>query len=125
MMVLADSDIAVPPDYLWCARVAARAGRPAGRRGHLYRGRPVGGLWSRLERRLHRWLVRAVGAHRHAGGSRRFAFGATIALRRGTLAAIGGFEALSDRLADDFWLGELARQLGLRTVLSRSWSAPT
>jgi ceramide glucosyltransferase len=34
------------------------------------------------------------------------------------LRTIGGFEALSDTLADDFWLGELTRRAGLRTVLS-------
>jgi len=54
----------------------------------------------------------------HALGSRKFAFGATIALRRDTLDAIGGFAALADKLADDYWLGELTRQRGLRTVLS-------
>ncbi|AOY94354.1 Fe-S oxidoreductase [Cupriavidus sp. USMAA2-4] len=116
-LVLADSDIAVPPDYL--VRVAAPLADPqVGVVTCLYRGRPVGGLWSRLGAGfIDGWFAPSVRIA-HAGGSRRFAFGATIALRRGTLAAIGGFEALSDRLADDFWLGELARQLGLRTVLS-------
>ncbi|HUA79620.1 MAG TPA: glycosyltransferase, partial [Dyella sp.] len=33
-------------------------------------------------------------------------------------ATIGGLEALRDTLADDFWLGELTRRAGLRTVLS-------
>jgi ceramide glucosyltransferase len=51
-------------------------------------------------------------------GSSAFAFGATIALRAEVLRAIGGFEALKDRLADDFRLGELTRRTGLATVLS-------
>jgi ceramide glucosyltransferase len=53
-----------------------------------------------------------------SGGASAFAFGATIALRRETLHAIGGFAALKDRLADDYRLGELTRAQGLRTVLS-------
>ena len=51
-------------------------------------------------------------------GSRRFAFGATVALRRTTLMRIGGFTAIADQLPDDYRLGELTRRLGLRTVLS-------
>ncbi|MFZ0551586.1 MAG: glycosyltransferase, partial [Steroidobacteraceae bacterium] len=51
-------------------------------------------------------------------GSRAFAFGATIALRRDALDAIGGFGAIADQLADDYRLGEMTRQRGQRTVLS-------
>jgi ceramide glucosyltransferase len=51
-------------------------------------------------------------------GSRSFAFGATIALRRHVLASIGGFMAIANQLADDYRLGELTRRIGLRTVLS-------
>jgi ceramide glucosyltransferase len=54
----------------------------------------------------------------HAAGSRRFGFGATLALRRATLSEIGGFDALKNCLADDYWLAEHVRLLGLRTVLS-------
>ncbi|MCO4860980.1 bacteriohopanetetrol glucosamine biosynthesis glycosyltransferase HpnI [Cupriavidus sp. WGlv3] len=116
-LVIADSDVAVAPDYL--ARVTAplvQAG--VGVVTCLYRGHAIGGFWSRLGAQfIDDWFVPAVRIA-HAGGSRRFAFGATIALRRDALAAIGGFEAVRDRLADDFWLGELTRRLGLRTVLS-------
>lgn len=116
-LIIADSDIAVPPDYL--ARVTSPlADAGVGVVTCLYRGNPTGGLWSRLGAQIiDDWFAPSVRIA-HAGGSRRFAFGATIALRRDVLAAIGGFEALSDRLADDYWLGELTRQQGLRTVLS-------
>lgn len=116
-LVVADSDIAAGPDYL--ARVTAPlADAQVGIVTCLYRGRPVDGLWSRIGARfIDDWFAPSVRLA-HAGGSRRFAFGATIALRRDALAAIGGFEALSDRLADDFWLGELTRQRGMTTVLS-------
>ncbi|AMR81803.1 bacteriohopanetetrol glucosamine biosynthesis glycosyltransferase HpnI [Cupriavidus nantongensis] len=116
-LVIADSDVAVAPDYL--ARVTAPlADAGVGVVTCLYRGHAVGGFWPRLGAQfIDDWFAPAVRIA-HAGGSRRFAFGATIALRRDALAAIGGFEALRDRLADDFWLGELTRRLGLRTVLS-------
>ncbi|NUT16293.1 MAG: glycosyltransferase [Cupriavidus sp.] len=117
VLVIADSDVAVAPDYL--ARVTAPLAQAGvGVVTCLYRGHAVGGFWSRLGAQfIDDWFAPAVRIA-HAGGSRRFAFGATIALRRDVLAAIGGFEALRDRLADDFWLGELTRRLGLRTVLS-------
>ncbi|WER49183.1 bacteriohopanetetrol glucosamine biosynthesis glycosyltransferase HpnI [Cupriavidus sp. WKF15] len=117
LLVVADSDIAVPPDYL--VRVTAPLADPGvGIVTCLYRGRPVGAFWAKLGAQfIDDWFAPSVRIA-HAGGSRRFAFGATIALRRDTLTQIGGFASLSDRLADDFWLGELTRQAGLRTVLS-------
>jgi ceramide glucosyltransferase len=117
LLVVADSDIAAPPDYL--ARVTVPLADPGvGIVTCLYRGRPVDAFWARLGAQfIDDWFAPSVRIA-HAGGSRRFAFGATIALRRDTLTQIGGFASLSDRLADDFWLGELTRQAGLRTVLS-------
>jgi len=116
-LVVADSDIAVAPDYL--SRVAAPLANPStGVVTCLYRARALGGFWASLGAQfIDDWFVPSVRVA-HAGGSRRFAFGATIALRRDTLVAIGGFEALSGRLADDYWLGELSRRQGLTTVLS-------
>jgi ceramide glucosyltransferase len=116
-LVIADSDVAVAPAYL--ARVTAPlADAGVGVVTCLYRGHATGGFWSRVGAQfIDDWFAPSVRIA-HAGGSQRFAFGATIALRRDALAAIGGFGALSDRLADDYWLGELTRQQGLRTVLS-------
>lgn len=48
----------------------------------------------------------------------RFAMGATVALRRGDLARMGGFAAISDYLADDYELGARMAKLGLRVHLS-------
>ena len=41
-----------------------------------------------------------------------YAFGATMALKRTCLEAIGGFARLSDYLADDYYLGYLIAQAG-------------
>lgn len=116
-LVLADSDISVPADYL--SRVTAPlADAGVGIVTCLYYGVPQDGFWSRLGCLfIDDWFAPSVRLS-HASGSTRFAFGSTIALRREALQTIGGFEALRDTLADDFWLGELTRQAGLRTVLS-------
>jgi ceramide glucosyltransferase len=117
IIVVADSDIAVEPDYL--ETVAAPLADPeVGVVTCLYHAQSVGGFWPRVGSLfINEWFAPSVGVA-HAGGSRRFGFGATLALRRATLERIGGFHALKDRLADDYWLAEHARELGLRTVLS-------
>lgn len=119
-LVLADSDIAVGPDYL--ERVTQPLADPGvGIVTCLYRGRALGGFWSRMGALfIDTWFIPSVRVASGGGGSA-FGFGATIALRAATLRAIGGFEALRDRLADDNRLGELTRRQGLRTVLSDVW----
>src|SRR5579883_1562897 len=116
-LVLADSDVRVPPGYL-AAVAAPHADPTVGIVTCPYRGVPRPGLWSLLGTLfINDWFIPSV---RVAAlfGSRAFAFGASIALRRDALAAIGGFAAIADQLADDYRLGELTRRRGLRTVLS-------
>ena len=117
VIVLADSDIAVKPDYLDTV-TAPLANIDTGVVTCLYRAQSVGGFWPRVGALfINEWFAPSVRVA-HAGGSRRFGFGATLALRRTTLESIGGFETLKDCLADDYWLAEHARALGLNTVLS-------
>jgi ceramide glucosyltransferase len=111
LIVLADSDIRVQPDYL--ARVVdplVSAGE--GAVTCAYYGVAGDGLWSKLSRLN-------VDSHFLPGvmvGVRcnltRPCFGATIAFSRQSLAAVGGFGAFADCLADDFALGEAIRRLG-------------
>jgi ceramide glucosyltransferase len=111
-LVLADSDVRVPAGYL--ASVAAPLADPAvGIVTCPYRGVPRPGLWSLLGTLfINDWFIPSV---RVAAlfGSRAFAFGATIALRRDTLEAVGGFRAIAAQLADDYRLGELTRRHGV------------
>ncbi|MFL9906466.1 bacteriohopanetetrol glucosamine biosynthesis glycosyltransferase HpnI [Paraburkholderia sp. RL17-337-BIB-A] len=118
VIVIADSDIAVEADYL--DSVAAPLADPrVGVVTCLYVAQSVGGFWPRVGALfINEWFAPSVRVA-HAAGSRRFGFGATLALRRATLERIGGFEALKNCLADDYWLAEHVRALGLRTVLSR------
>jgi ceramide glucosyltransferase len=111
LIVLADSDIQVPPDYL--TRVVDALERADG--GAVtcaYYGVAGNGLWSELARLnvdSHFLPGVMVGVRGHLAHP---CFGATIALRRRSLAAVGGFEAFADCLADDFALGEAVRKLG-------------
>jgi ceramide glucosyltransferase len=117
VIVVADSDIAVEPHYLSTA-TAPLADPDIGVVTCLYRAHSVGGFWPRVGALfINEWFAPSVRVA-HAGGSCRFGFGATLALRRTTLDEIGGFAALKDCLADDYWLAEHARELGLGTVLS-------
>lgn len=50
----------------------------------------------------------------------RYAMGATIAVRREALEAIGGFRVLGDLLADDYELGRRVADAGWKIAISRS-----
>jgi ceramide glucosyltransferase len=116
-LVIADADARVPLDYLERV-VAPLADEGVGIVTCLYRGRSRPGPWSLLGSLfINEWFMPSARVAA-ALGSRSFAFGATIALRRAALQRIGGFAALADQLPDDYRLGELTRRLGLRTVLS-------
>lgn len=52
-------------------------------------------------------------------GVSEFGLGSTIVFRRADLQAIGGFEAITDYIADDYQLGARIHRLGRRNVLSR------
>ena len=118
IIVMADSDMRVDRHYL--SAVSAPLQDPQnGAVTCLYKGVPVGGLWSHLGA-MHinfGFLPSALlGEMLRTGGG---CFGATIALRRAVLQRIGGFARIRDELADDHRLGDAVRDLGLTIVLSR------
>ena len=51
-------------------------------------------------------------------GVEEFAMGSTLAFRRADLENIGGFEAISAYLADDYQLSARIHALGLKCVMS-------
>jgi ceramide glucosyltransferase len=116
-VVIADSDVRIPRDYL-ASLITPLLQPDVGIVTCVYGGRPRGGLWSLLGSLfINDWFIPSVRVAA-LSGSRAFAFGVTIAMRREVLKAIGGFDRIADQLADDYRLGELTRRLGLRTVLS-------
>jgi ceramide glucosyltransferase len=101
LLVMADADIRVGREYL-SALVAALAEPDVGLVTCLYRGRAVKGFWSKLAALHidHEFLPQAVlGEALRIGDG---CFGATIALRRDTLEAIGGFAPIADRRCADW-----------------------
>ena len=117
LLVLADSDMRVPPDYL--RRVVGPFADPrTGLVTCLYRGVPAGGPWSALAAAgvNYHFLPNALVGH--LVGATPGCFGSTMALRRETLDHLGGFEAFAQHLADDYALGTAVRGLGLDLALS-------
>jgi ceramide glucosyltransferase len=103
LLVVSDSDIRVEPDYLRRVVLPFRDPR-VGAVTCLYRGSAPRNLWSELEDvALTSDFLAGVLVARRLGV--KFTLGATVAVRRRTLAEIGGFEALADVAADDHELG--------------------
>lgn len=112
VVVLADSDMVVQPDYL--ERIVAELSRE-GVNGVtcLYHGVPAnGGVWAHLSALAIdvQFLPNVVMGT--ALGLARPCFGSTIAFTRRALTEIGGFETFRDDLADDYAIGEKLRAKG-------------
>jgi len=109
-VVVNDADIAVSPKYL--ERVMAPfAEEKIGLVTAPYRGVAQGGLWSRMEvLGIATDFMAGVLTARKLEGGIKFGLGSTLATTKTALAAVGGFEALVDQLADDYEMG--ARMAG-------------
>jgi ceramide glucosyltransferase len=116
-IVINDSDIVVPPDYL--RSVMAPLAQPdVGMVTALYRGIAGKTLGSRLEALgLSADFMGGVLVARALQGIR-FALGGTIATTKTVLAAIGGLEPLADYLSDDYELGARTAAAGYRVELA-------
>ncbi|MGH9753684.1 MAG: bacteriohopanetetrol glucosamine biosynthesis glycosyltransferase HpnI [Blastocatellia bacterium] len=129
ILLIADSDIRVEPDYLRSVvaplrpqsnlQAGPQAGKPeVGMVTCLYRGtnaKTFAGLLENIG--VSSTFGPDVCSARVLEGVK-FAFGSTIAMRRETLERMGGFPALADYLADDFLLGNYAAKEGMEVVLS-------
>ena len=117
-LIVNDSDIRVPPDYLRQI-MAPFADSNVGLVTALYRGAPSPTLGSRLESLgISTDFIGGVLAARLLEGGVRFALGSTMAMRADVLARIGGFEPLLDYLADDYELGKRTADAGLRVEIA-------
>lgn len=118
-----DSDIVVSPEYLRrvmspFAAAAHAQTPPLGLVTLPYIGRAEHTLWSRLEALgVSTDFIPGVLAARALEGGLRFGLGSTLATSRTALAAIGGFEALVDQLADDYEMGARLYASGYRIEL--------
>ncbi len=120
VLVVNDSDIRVPADYL--RSLANPLGDQAlGLVTCLYYGVPSTTLGSRLEAlSISTDFAPGVLTARFLERKLRFGLGSTLAFRRAHLLAAGGFESLLDYLADDYELGRRIAATGKRVELCAS-----
>jgi ceramide glucosyltransferase len=117
IVIMSDSDIAVPPNYL-SRLLGALERKGIGVVTCLYRGRGDAGFWSRLGAAGLSYQFLPNGTFATAIGQIGDAcMGSTIAMRRETLDAIGGFARFADILADDHAMGRAVRALGLSIAI--------
>ncbi len=116
LLVIADADVKVGPDFL--SQIAAALQEPeVGVVSCTYRAGPVATLGAGLEAlTISGDFIPSVATAFYVEGIR-FALGAAMGLSRQALAAIGGFAALADFLADDYQLGWRIAQAGFRVRL--------
>lgn len=117
-VIINDSDIVVPPDYL--RRVMSPFSDPAvGMVTTLYRGIAGRTLGSKLEALgLSTDFAGGVLLARAMEGGISFGLGATIATTKNELEKIGGLAALANHLGDDYELGARTAGLGRKIVLA-------
>ena len=124
ILVMADSDIHAPTDYLR-QLVTGLSNNGVGLVTTLYAGL---GASATLAARLgtaqinHSFLPGALLA-RHLG--RQDCLGATMAIRRETLESVGGLQSLVHHLADDAVLGRLVTARGHKVALAKTLPATT
>ncbi len=118
IFVMSDADISVDRDYLQRLVSELQSDEKVGVVTCAYRARPSGSLASRIEALFVNtdfspqvMLSAAIEPMRHA-------LGATVALKRAALESFGGFRAVKDLLADDFYLGKFAADQGWKVKLS-------
>jgi ceramide glucosyltransferase len=117
LLVIADSDMRVDEDYLKTLAASFQDPR-VGAVTCLYRGTPTGGLASELGAMFINDCFLPSVLVALSIQKLRFCFGATMAVRREALIAIGGFPALADYLADDYELGSRISRQGYLVELS-------
>ena len=117
-LLVNDSDIRVPPDYLRNV-ISPLADDSVGLVTCLYRGVAAATLGSRLEALgIGTDFIPGVLSARFLEKGLHFGLGSTLAFRRRDLEAIGGIEGLLDYLADDYELGRRIAATGKRIELS-------
>ena len=117
IVVVADSDMWVDPDYL-SRVVAALDQRDVGAVTCLYHGLAATGIWARLaELGINAHFLPNVIVGLELGLAHP-CFGSTIAFKRETLVEIGGFVGVADCLADDYAIGARLRARGYKICVS-------
>jgi len=120
MFVLSDADVSVERDYLKRIVGELISDEKIGIVTCAYRARPGGSFASRLEALYVNTDLLPQVVLADTIEPAHYALGATIAIKRRVLEAAGGFRAVKDKLADDFYLGNFTNRQGYAIKLSDS-----
>ncbi|MDR6373511.1 bacteriohopanetetrol glucosamine biosynthesis glycosyltransferase HpnI [Paraburkholderia caledonica] len=116
VLVFADSDVGVGPDYL--RHIVGELEKPGvGLVTCAYRGEPEPGFWPRLSAAATHYQFLPGVVTGIALGLARPCFGQTIAMRRATLDKIGGMLPFARHLAEDHAIGEAVRAIGEKVAI--------
>jgi len=116
-LVLSDSDIRVPADYL--RKIAAALERPGiSAVTCCYSSTASDNFWSKMaamgiDYQFFPSVVFGVSI-----GLAKPCFGSTIALKKSVLTEVGGFDAFGNKLADDYEIGRAIRARGYHVALA-------
>jgi ceramide glucosyltransferase len=117
IIILADSDVRVDRNCI-AAMAAPFTERGVGAVACVYKGLPVAGAVASFgAMHINDWMVPSVLVDVKLRGID-FVFGAMSAVRRQALDEIGGFERLSQGIAEDYAMGWLVTRNGWKVVLS-------
>ncbi len=116
ILVLSDSDMMVGPDYL-ATLLAALDAPGIGAVTCLYNGRGDAGVWSAISAAAISYTGLPNMVMGLSTAIAQPCMGSTIAIRRETLEAIGGFARFADVLADDYAIGDAVAALGLKVAV--------
>jgi len=120
IFALSDADVAVDRDHLQRVVSELSADEKIGIVTCAYRAKALGGFASRLEAAYVNTDFAPMTLLSETFEPMRHAFGAAIAIKRTALEAIGGFAAIKDLLADDFYLGRMVADHGYEVKFSSS-----
>jgi ceramide glucosyltransferase len=115
VLVISDSDVRLRPDYLRSI-IAPLADPDVGYVCTLYRAVAAESWYERLELLTLNVDFTANLIFANVTGASGFCLGASTALHRRTLAAIGGLAPLAEYLAEDYEMGRRIRAMGLKGV---------
>jgi ceramide glucosyltransferase len=116
ILVISDSDVLLKPDYLKTI-VAPLSDPSVGCVCTLYKAAGADTWFEKIELLTLNADFMANVLFAHVSGASRFCLGASAALRRKTLDRIGGFEALSDYLVEDYEMGRRIWEQGKRVEI--------
>jgi len=117
ILVTSDSDVEVSPRYLREV-VPPLLDPKAGMVTCLYRGKNAGGFWSGLDAIGMSVEMTAGVLVANLLEGMKFGLGPTIAVRKDSLASIGGYRVLGEYFSNDFVIGNFIDKAGYRVVLS-------